>query len=427
MLSNFERTLKLYLVLLNALIGGLCAVIGLKLSLSVWLTVTLAIAIFASFQWISNQVLHRFVGIFKRANIQLEAMQQADFTHQINPHFQAGHIARFERELVALSECMHQQKSLYTSHMLIIYQLIDKLPSPIWVFDENETLNYANPAFSLIYQKPWQDERGRTAETLGLFAVDNQWCFSSDRLNAQWSLTSSEFYEQGKRYRLVIATDIRRALRHQELAAWQQLIRVISHEIHNTLTPVSSLAQTLQGKVSVARDAHALKVIEQRCVHLQQFVSRFSELSKPLELHCRKVELHDLLISVKALIGQMYDDQIIQLDCTVRDCRCDPQLFEQVLINLLKNAAEANLSHTPTGSIIGLSAHYQAGHVVISITDQGGGFANLDNVMTPFYSTKSTGQGIGLTLSRRIIEQHDGSMIVSNGLQGAEVKITLPS
>ncbi|AOT06435.1 sensor histidine kinase [Pseudoalteromonas luteoviolacea] len=427
MTRNFERTLKLYLWLLNGVISALCVVIGLALSVSIWLVVLIAIVLFIGLQWASHHMLSRLVGIFKRASIQLEAMQQADFTFQITPHFQDGHIARFERELVTLSEGMHQQKSLYNSHMLIIYQLIDKLSSPIWVFDEGSKLNYANPAFSLIYQRPWQGERGREAETLGLIEAGGQWQFSDHLLNTQWSLASSEFFEQGKRYSLVIATDIRRALRHQELAAWQQLIRVISHEIHNTLTPVSSLAQTLQSKVSAPRDEHALCVIEQRCQHLQQFVARFSELSKPLELYCHRVELLDLLISVKALIGEMYDDQTIQLECRVSECLCDPQLLEQVLINLLKNAAEANLSHTPKGKVINLGAHYQAGHVVITIADQGGGFANLDNVMTPFYSTKQAGQGIGLTLSRRIVEQHDGSMIVSNGLQGAEVKITLPS
>ncbi|WP_052262627.1 sensor histidine kinase [Pseudoalteromonas luteoviolacea] len=427
MARNFERTLKLYLWSLNGVISVLCVVIGLEHALSIWLPVLIAIVLFVGLQWATHQMLSRLVGIFKRASIQLEAMQQADFTFQITPHSQVGQIARFEHELVALSERMHQQKSRYSSHMLIIYQLIDKLPSPILVFDEDSQLNYANPAFSLIYQRPWQGDRGREAETLGLIEAGSQWQFSNHTLNTQWSLASSEFYEQSKRYSLIIATDIRRVLRHQELAAWQQLIRVISHEIHNTLTPVSSLAQTLQSKVSVPRDAHALRVIEQRCQHLQQFVSRFSELSKPLELYCQKVEMLDLLMSVKALMAQIYDDQTIQLACRVSECRCDPQLLEQVLINLLKNAAEANLSHTPQGQIIHLSAHYQAGHVVISIEDQGGGFANLDNVMTPFYSTKQAGQGIGLTLSRRIIEQHDGSLLVSNGLQGAEVKITLPS
>ncbi|ESP92324.1 sensor histidine kinase [Pseudoalteromonas luteoviolacea] len=427
MSANFERVLALYFMLLNGLVSVLGGFFVKEWLFASWVTILVAILIFACLQSVSNLLLGRLSGVFKRASIQIEALQQADFTYQLKPHYRSGAVAKFERELVALSDELHSQKARYNSHIYVIYQLIDKLPSPILVFDEDNKLSYANPAFEVIYHRSWQLEKGRDAQVLGLARDNDHWQFLNRTLNTSWTISSSEFYEQGKRYSLLIAMDIRKALRHQELTAWQNLIRVISHEINNTLTPVSSLAQSLQSKMTLPRDQQALSVIDQRCYHLQQFVGRFSELSKPLELHTKQVVLKDLLMSVKALIAQIYQDQTLLLDCTVRVCQCDPQLLEQALINLLSNAAEANAKQGPQGKTVSIQAGYQAAHVVITITDQGGGFANIENAMTPFYTTKSTGQGIGLTLSRRIIEQHEGSLTVSNGLHGAEVKITLPS
>ncbi|MBQ4813911.1 hypothetical protein A7985_23090 [Pseudoalteromonas luteoviolacea] len=427
MKANLERGLQLYMLMLNSFIGLLICVCVNHFYLSIYSAVAVGLGIFTVLQAFALRLNKRVIGVFKRANIQLEAMQQSDFNHQLKPHFLSGEVAEFEHRLVALSEQLHRDKAKYNRQLFVVYQLIDKLSSPIWIFDDNDELSYANPAFELIYHVPWQSAKGRTIEQLDLENQHGEWRFKHDSLRQNWTLHSSEFFEAGQRHRLVIATDVRKALRHQELAAWQRLLRVIGHEIHNSLSPVSSLAQSLRSKVAQPRDQNALTVIEQRSAHLQQFVARYNQIARPLDLRREKVVLNDLLMSIKKLFSEMYDDQHIDLECSVRFCSCDPQLLEQVLINLLKNAFEANLTQQPPGKYVQLSANYQARHVVISIADQGGGFANLDNAMTPFYSTKSDGQGIGITLSRQIIEQHGGSLTVSNGLHGAEIKIALPN
>ncbi|KZN40682.1 hypothetical protein N474_15980 [Pseudoalteromonas luteoviolacea CPMOR-2] len=427
MRANLEHQFSLYLLLLNLVITGLVFIVASLVLHASYLSIVLSLVTFISFHSIAKWQVNRVMGLFRRVNIQLEAMQQGDFNHQLKPHFKFGDAAELEARLVSLSERLHRDKTQYNRQSFVLYQLIDKLPSPIWIFDEVGKLSYANAAFELIYQQPWQSIKGHTAAELDLEEYQGEWRFGTEQRRIHWALHSSEFYEQGRRHRLIIATDIRKVLRHRELAAWQRLIRVIGHEIHNSLAPVSSLAQSLQSKVTQPRDSNALAVIEQRCTHIQKFVSRYSQLSKPLELHREKLVLSDLLMSIKKLFSEMYEDQHIDLECSVRYCKCDPQLLEQVLINLLKNAFEANKAHQPVGNHVGINAFYQASHVVIVVTDQGGGFANLDNAMTPFYSTKSDGQGIGITLSRHIIEQHGGYLSVSNGLQGAEIKITLPN
>ncbi|KZN44249.1 sensor histidine kinase [Pseudoalteromonas luteoviolacea] len=427
MKANLEREIQLYMLVLNSLVIILLFVMTNFMLPSPYIALAISAAAFMALQAVSRQLNKRIVGLFKRANMQLEAMQQSDFNHQLKPHFISGEVAEFEGRLVALCEQLHRDKAKYNRQLFVVYQLIDKLPSPIWIFDENDQLSYANAAFELIYHIPWQSAKGRTSEQLELVNQHGEWCFKHNALRNNWALNSSEFFEEGRRHHLIIATDIRKALRHQELAAWQRLLRVIGHEIHNSLSPISSLAQSLMAKVTQPRDRNALTVIEQRSAHIQQFVSRYNQIAKPLDLRREKVVLYDLLMSIKKLFSEMYDDQHIDLDCSVRLCYCDPQLLEQVLINLLKNAFEANLTQHPRGSLVQLSAVYQAAHIVISIVDQGGGFANIDNAMTPFYSTKSSGQGIGITLSRQIVEQHGGSFSVSNGLHGAEIKITLPN
>ncbi|MCF2859728.1 PAS domain-containing sensor histidine kinase [Pseudoalteromonas sp. SMS1] len=427
MKANLERELRLYLLLLNLVISGLVCVVTSLQSFAVFWSIGVSCVSFYLLHCMAKWQVGRVVGLFRRVNIQLEAIQQTDYNHQVKPRFHTGEAAELEAQMVALSERLHKDKTRYNRQSFVLYQLIDKLPSPIWVFNEKKQLSYANAAFELIYHQSWHTVQGHTAMQLDLEECQGAWRFRTESRRVQWTLHSSEFYEQGECHRLIIATDIRKVLRHQELSAWQRLIRVIGHEIHNSLSPVSSLAQSLQTKITQSRDRNALSVIEQRCAHLQAFVGRYSQISKPLKLHREKRVLLDLLMSIKKLFSEMYEDQRIDLACSVRYCYCDPQLLEQVLINLIKNAFEANEAVNPPRHWVGLNAFYQASHVVIIVTDQGGGFANLENATTPFYSTKSDGQGIGITLSRHIIEQHGGDLSVSNGLQGAEIKITLPN
>nr|WP_275442821.1 ATP-binding protein [Pseudoalteromonas sp. OOF1S-7] len=358
-------------------------------------------------------------------------MLQADFSQQIRPHFSSGQVAAFEQQLITLGEQLHQQKSRYNSQIFVIYQLIDKLNTPILVFTEDSCLSYANQAFESLYRQHWRHYKGATALSLGLKEVHQGWQFISHAQAARWQLHSSYFYEQGARHSLLVALDITKALRQKELAAWQQLIRVISHEIRNSLTPVSSLAQSLAERATSAREQQALSVIEQRCQHLQHFVARYGEISKAIEPQIQKTPLGPLCTSVRDLFTSQYPTQHIELDCQARQCDSDPHLLEQVLINLVKNAIEANQTASPAGHRVSIRSYYLSPQVVIEVADEGGGFANLDNVLTPFYSTKADGQGIGLTFSQHVIECHDGQFEVANvndgERSGAVIKLILPS
>ncbi|MDK1313787.1 sensor histidine kinase [Pseudoalteromonas ardens] len=431
MKANFERALHAHLALLGLVVVALLSYLLWQQALPWWQVVLIAGGVGGVLWRLHTLRLTQLESIFSRAHWQLEAMQQADFSQQIRPHFHSGQVAAFEQQLIALGEQLHHQKSRYNSQIFVIYQLIDKLNTPILVFTEESRLSYANQAFESLYRQPWQHYKGATALSLGLEEAQQGWQFVSHTQGARWQLHSSYFYEQGKRHSLLVALDITKALRQKELAAWQQLIRVISHEIRNSLTPVSSLAQSLAERATSAREQQALSVIEQRCQHLQHFVARYGEISKVIEPQLQQVQLHPLFASVQDLFASQHPTQRIVLDCQAHQCHCDPQLLEQVLINLVKNAIEANQTATPAGHQVLIRSYYLSPAVVIEVADEGGGFANLDNVLTPFYSTKTEGQGIGLTFSQHVIECHEGQFDVANEQRGervgAVIKMTLPS
>ncbi|MCO7190128.1 ATP-binding protein [Pseudoalteromonas sp. XMcav2-N-2] len=431
MKTNFEWTVRCHFTLLAGLVIALLVGVLWQLALPWWQIGLICGAVSWVLWRLQKQRLAQLHSIFSRAHWQLEAMLQADFSQQIRPHFSSGQVAAFEQQLIALGEQLHRQKSRYNSQIFVIYQLIDKLNTPILVFTEDTRLSYANQAFESLYRQPWQHYKGALATSLGLEETPHGWRFISNAQSARWQLHSSYFFEQGQRHSLLVALDITKALRQKELAAWQQLIRVISHEIRNSLTPVSSLAQSLGERAASSRERQALGVIEQRCQHLQHFVARYGQLSKAIEPQIQPTQLLALFDSVRELFASQHPAQHIELHCQAHQCHCDPELLEQVLINLVKNAIEANQAADPPGQRVELRSYYLSPAVVIEVADEGGGFANLDNVLTPFYSTKPDGQGIGLTLSQHVIESHDGQLEVSNDesgeRMGAVIKVTLPS
>lgn len=366
------------------------------------------------------QSRQRLLSAFRRASVQLDALQLQDYSLQAKPAYSHGIAAEFQHQLQQLAGQLQQRKSFFDEQQFLLYRLIDQLNTPILVLNHKAQLSYANDQFEQLFGQPWQSLKHCSAASLGLEATP-QWQFGAADRRQQWQIRHSRFVDQGERYQLLVFIDIELALRENQLQAWQQLIRVLSHEIHNSLTPVQSLAEYLLQKTPPGREQDALQLIYERSRHLQDFVGRYAQLSKPLCVELQSVDANALGQSLQLL----FPEAGLKLSVPPLCFQSDPTLLQQLLINLLKNAIEAG---SPTGTLeLKISQH--TNQLCVQLLDQGHGVLNAANLFVPFYTTKPQGQGIGLALCRQIARTLGGELTLSNrsdGLLGACAELLLP-
>jgi two-component system nitrogen regulation sensor histidine kinase NtrY len=282
--------------------------------------------------------------------------------------------------------------------------------SPIKTIQELQAVNHG------LYQVLQHLEPGKSA----LFKTDE----------FQLTIQSTELRMRGTNVKVVTLQNIQSELQQQELEAWQNLTRVLRHEIMNSITPISSLTSTLREildhdltdhqthfelKTEGAEDLReGLNTIENRSKGLIKFIDAYREYTSLPQPKMKSVFLKSLLDKVAQLMKPEFRKTTHQLNVSCDSeyiaLQIDEEMIEQVLINLLKNAIES-LHDTPNGTV-GLAGKYTENGVVIEVTDNGPGIIKeaLDRIFVPFFTTKKTGSGIGLSLSRQIMQMHNGSL-----------------
>ncbi len=405
--DSLEARLKIIFFLFLSFQIGCC--IFLLTVLPLWQVILLGLGNCILIAFLLRGLSNQLMAVFRRTSLQIEASQNEDYSYFSKPVFSKGKVAEFHQQVRVFGESLRQYKSNNDQQLIVLYRLIDQLNTPILVFNQKVQLNYANLAFIELFNQPWQTLRYSSPALLGLIKK-NKWEFMDNTKAQKWQIRHSSFLEQGKSHQLLVFIDIQTALRESQVEAWQKLIRVLSHEIRNSLTPVAALTQNLHSKTTCSRTQKALEVIGERCKHLQDFVSRYSDLHKPLHLAPKQLKAQLLFEQVAGLFPNIVlRPRGLQLHLWV-----DAALLQQVLINLIKNAIEAG----GTTGVIEIIFSQSEFHSEIQILDTGQGIANPDNLFVPFYSTKPHGQGIGLSLSRHIIEQMGGYLSLSNRVQG---------
>lgn len=454
--NSLEQYLNQRLILLNVPLILLVFLVTWQLSWPWWgITISEIVMVIYVYR-LSSAIKFNTLESFQRASLQLDAIVQEDYKLYARSPFSKGQVASFHQQLNELSIELQLKKSRYDQHVFLVYQLIAQLDAPILVFNAKQQLTFANDAFYQLKQQPWQLFRHASPQLLGLIKQDGHWHFKSNDTDGNnelqcWQIKQSEFIDSDEQHVLLFFVDIQSALRASQLNAWQQIIRVLGHEIRNSLTPVSSMAESLADKASNGRDKLALSVITERCMHLQSFVERYASISKKLTLNYQKISVIDFFAPLIALYNTDKSNPFtVRLDSQVKTIVGDNSFLAQVFINLLKNSKEAGAkqvsiqistqtsikanskinSQQPSGQLS------QVETVLIEIIDDGHGFSNLANLFVPLYSTKEQGQGIGLSFCRNIIEQHQGSISIVNNAsvdassrilnQGITVAIYLP-
>jgi len=420
--NSLESFIHVKLALLCSIILLLSGFFAWHLSVKWQWIIVLELLAFILCVWFVLSVKQRIMKSFTRASLHIDAINQEDYNQFGKSAFPTGKVYDFHQQLKQLSEKLQTQKSHYDQQAFLVYQLISQLDAPVLIFNEKQQLTLGNEAFYHLFKQPWQMFRHATADLLGLQHDDGGWEFIDQAKQSRWQIRHSEFIDDGENHQLLVFIDIAPALRESQLNAWQQIIRVLGHEIRNSLTPVSSMAETLADKATNERDKMVLGVITERCLHLQSFVNRYSSISQQLQIHCQWLSIKHVIKSVSGLFTEVK----ITLNSNEDEFWADGEFIEQIFINVFKNSKEAGAKE------IKVNIALQEQFYVIEIVDDGHGFSNLNNLFVPLYSTKPQGQGIGLSFCRNIIEQHQGVMELHNndetsaGKTGVTVMIILP-
>ncbi|WP_440055519.1 sensor histidine kinase [Pseudoalteromonas sp. T1lg65] len=421
---SYERALNITFATVWLLITVLSAALCTQSDKPLLLSATVAMLFLLPLALILYKIKQVITQPLYRLSSVLEAIGLEDYGQRLACTDKDGILHELQQQLDGLNIQLQSHKSERDHQAITVLRLIEQLPSPIAVFDEHLGLAHGNEAFSNWIGKPWQTRRLAKAEKFGLTLTEGRWQFNDTSLQAEWQIKHSKLKIANENAHLVVLTDVHAVVSQAQREAWQKMIRVLSHEIHNSLSPIKSLAQSLKEMPTTDEfedDAQqALEVIVQRSDSLMTFVNRYASVATQHHINLQPLRANALLPP----IVQLFEPQCsLQLKNDFM-LRVDQALIEQVLVNLIKNAIEAS----PKGAQIILCGYQDEQYTVLEVLDQGHGIKNKDNLFVPFYTTKPRGKGIGLSLSRQIVEQHGGKLTLENRSQqqGAVAKITLP-
>ena len=438
--KSFEVQLTLLSLLTSIPLFLLLVAVMIYANISVYL-ILLTVLISSLVMVYSHSKLHQKSAYqFRSLSNLLDAMVQGDYSLRARPSDGDEALNELVDSINSLSLRLNKQRIETTESQLLLTTVINHIDVAILALNENNELVLTNPAAKKLLQIPAELQEFDLIKSFSQFdqiaAMNsgNSQVMSLSFANQQgkFNVHLEEYRENGKPQKLVFVTDVSTMLRSEERNAWQALVRVISHEINNSLAPIASLSQSLRRLLARQEDLEShkdylvegLSIISQRSNSLTEFVNSYKQIASLPE---PKKQANSVLELVNKTVA-LYPDESIEVrhidDITLV---IDAVQFEQVLINLVKNAIEAIKNTGEAGKVV---IHGQVNGKVysLSLVDDGTGVSNVDNLFVPFYTTKSKGSGIGLVLCRQIIEAHGGKITLTNrlGVSGCIATIELP-
>lgn len=340
-------------------------------------------------------------------------------------------------ELSALADQLRGERWQDEEASAGLARVVESLDAAVFAVDDAGVIQLANrTAERLVGKRPLDGLVAKDVGLAPLLASDTPRTIELGELSlpggrGTWEVRPSEVRLSGMPHRLIVMTDVQHALRAEERQAWQRLVRVLGHEINNSLGPISSIAETLRSGLSRPKRPsdfdddlqRGLEVIERRAAALARFMQSYARLVRLPPPKVTRVDVASWIDRTVALERRLEVANGGGPSITIPG---DPDQLDQMLINLMANAVEAS---TETGGTVRISWTTNDGSVIVTIEDEGHGVADTANLFVPFFTTKPQGSGIGLVLARQIVEAHGGSLVVRNRKtgRGAEAVITLPS
>ena len=381
--------------------------------------------------------LHRRVlgPVQSLANI-LEALRYEDYGLRVRSD-RGGVMSELAREINLLAEDLRSRAREEQESRALLEKMMQEIDLPLFAFDANSRLVIANPAAEQLVGA--RLAVGSTASAIGVQSLLEDSGHQPVSLAlpggaGRFVVRRRPFRMDGRPHTLLVLAEVSGALRAERQEAWQRLIRVLGHEINNSLAPIKSIAETLRSMVegddeALDREevAGGLGRIADRAHALGRFVGGYATLARLPE---PRVKTFDLGLLAGRVIAMEPRVDVV-LHGPALDVEADPDQLEQALINLVKNAADsAGEGEDETVGEVTLSWGPNGNGILIEVTDNGAGPPESENLFVPFFTTKPGGSGIGLLLARRIAEMHEGWLTLESredGRSGACARLWLPA
>jgi two-component system, NtrC family, nitrogen regulation sensor histidine kinase NtrY len=366
----------------------------------------------------------------------LAALGEGDFSIRARGARGGDPLGEVMIEVNALVETLRHQRLDALEATTLLRKVMAEIDVAVFTFDENQELKFVNRAGTRLLNQPAERLLGRDAHEIGL----------SDTLSGEvprvintafpggvgrWEIRRSQFRQGGRPHELLVLSDLSQPLREEERQAWQRLIRVIGHEMNNSLAPIKSIAGSLatimereppppDWREDVRRGLH---VIASRSDALSRFMSAYARLAKLPQPKLGPLDVAGFVDRVVTLEKAHHLDVVPGPRISIQG---DGDQLEQLLINLIRNAVDA-VAETGGGVRIGWNRVPGSSPTTVElwVEDEGPGLSNTGNLFVPFFTTKPGGSGIGLVLSRQIAEGHGGSLQLENRADGVGCRATL--
>jgi two-component system nitrogen regulation sensor histidine kinase NtrY len=383
---------------------------------------------------ISGALIESLVRPLQTLSNVVASLREGDYSFRARGAKSRDPLGELAAEINALADLLQKQRVRSLEATALLSRILEVMVAPLFAFDRENVLQLVNTAGTQLLGRPYARCFGHTARELGLdvlLAAPDQSIHSFGAKPARWLMRKATFRQDGRPHTLLLLSDVSLPLQEEEQAAWKRLIRVLGHELSNSLAPIKSIAGSLlarvdhmEGEADTIRDfRRGLGVVESRADALHRFVQSYRLLAQLPPPHLKTVALGPLLERV-ALLEQRLR---VQLDPGPNiSLNADPDQLEQMFINLLANAVDATLANNAKSVLV--TWRVVDSSAAVTIDDSGLGIANTENLFVPFYTTKPKGSGVGLALAQQIARAHGGEIRLLNReeVAGARATIRLP-
>ena len=420
----YERRIVLTAILAVALVALTAMLLAFAgdFSMKVRWTVVFVVAVAA---FTATYVLYeQLVFPLRTLSNIITALREEDYSLRARHAARAGAFGEVMVEVNALADLMESRKLEAVEAAALLRSVLARIDAAIFAFDAEERLQLVNPAGERLLGVPHERLLGETAARLGLHELLAEDAPTTiDRGSSRWDVRRTSFRERGVPHRLLVLADITRALREEETEAWRRIVRVIGHELNNSLAPIRSITGSLEqlvGQETLPEDwrddlSSGMRVIGSRTEALTRFTRAYAQLARLPEPRRKDVRI-DALVRRVAALEQRKPIELLGEETHVQ---ADEDQLEQLLINLVKNAAEAARERVTVRWSTSDSA------LTLTVEDDGPGVAGTTNLFVPFFTTKPAGTGVGLFLSRQIAEAHGGTLTLADRADGPGAIATL--